>query len=96
MMAMTPLSRVGQPSDILTKARKEIQMNSSNNLLVFGVTAPGILAVVTSGSSKMSVNAEHYFKAKLAGGLVGWGALLWLAFCVGPYLYAVNDLIQWR
>lgn len=31
-----------------------------------------------------------------AAALAGWGALLWLAFSVAPYLYALNDLVQWR
>jgi hypothetical protein len=28
--------------------------------------------------------------------LIGWGAVFWLAFWAAPYLYAFNDLIQWR
>jgi hypothetical protein len=28
--------------------------------------------------------------------LIGWGALFWMAFWAAPYLYAANNLIQWR
>lgn len=41
-------------------------------------------------------SAKTQERAKSATALVGWVALLWIAFCLGPYLYAANDLIQWR
>ena len=25
-----------------------------------------------------------------------WGTVAWIAVCVAPYLYALNDLITWR
>jgi hypothetical protein len=25
-----------------------------------------------------------------------WGAVGWVALCLAPYLYALNDLITWR
>jgi hypothetical protein len=31
-----------------------------------------------------------------AAALMGWGALVWVAFWVAPYLYALNDFVQWR
>jgi hypothetical protein len=44
----------------------------------------------------MSLRQETKDHAKWAAALVGWGALLGIAFWAAPYLYAVNDLIQWR
>jgi hypothetical protein len=44
----------------------------------------------------MSFEAENQGRAKCAAALIGWGAILWIAFWVAPYLYAANDLIQWR
>jgi hypothetical protein len=29
-------------------------------------------------------------------GIVVWGAIAWIAVCLAPYLYALNDLITWR
>jgi hypothetical protein len=28
--------------------------------------------------------------------IVVWSAIAWIAVCLAPYLYAVNDLITWR
>jgi hypothetical protein len=28
--------------------------------------------------------------------IVAWSAIAWIAICLGPYLYALNDLITWR
>jgi len=25
-----------------------------------------------------------------------WAAISWIAVCLGPYVYALNDLITWR
>ena len=25
-----------------------------------------------------------------------WSAIAWIAVCLAPYLYALNDLITWR
>jgi hypothetical protein len=25
-----------------------------------------------------------------------WSAVAWIALCVAPYVYALNDLITWR
>jgi len=25
-----------------------------------------------------------------------WSAIVWIAICLAPYLYALNDLITWR
>jgi hypothetical protein len=44
----------------------------------------------------MSLKRENRAKAKFAAALVGWGAVFWIALWVAPYLYAANDLIQWR
>jgi len=33
---------------------------------------------------------------KTPAALVGWGAFLCIAIWAAPYLYAFNDLIQWR
>lgn len=44
----------------------------------------------------MSNHAQYRGKAKATAAVVGWGVVLWIAFSVGPYLYAFNDLIQWR
>jgi hypothetical protein len=44
----------------------------------------------------MSHNGKIPGPAKGAVALVGWGAALWVAFWAAPYLYALNDLIQWR
>jgi hypothetical protein len=44
----------------------------------------------------MSRNGKAQGRATRIAAFVGWGVLLWVAFCVAPYLYAVNDLIQWR
>lgn len=43
----------------------------------------------------ISFSAEKRI-AKLAAALVGWGALVWVAVCLAPYLYAANQLIEWR
>jgi hypothetical protein len=29
-------------------------------------------------------------------GIVVWSTIAWIAICLAPYLYAVNDLITWR
>ena len=29
-------------------------------------------------------------------GIVVWSAIAWIAVCLAPYLYALNDLITWR
>jgi hypothetical protein len=44
----------------------------------------------------MSRHRKPHGRAKSAVVLAGWGGLFWMAFCVAPYLYALNDLIQWR
>lgn len=44
----------------------------------------------------MSFSRESRSNAKIAAAFAGWGAFLWIALWVGPYLYALNDLIQWR
>jgi len=28
--------------------------------------------------------------------IVFWGAVAWVALCLAPYVYALNDLITWR
>jgi hypothetical protein len=28
--------------------------------------------------------------------IITWAAVVWIAVCLTPYLYAVNDLIIWR
>jgi hypothetical protein len=28
--------------------------------------------------------------------IVFWSTVVWLAICLGPYVYALNDLITWR
>jgi hypothetical protein len=28
--------------------------------------------------------------------ILTWAAVGWMAVCVGPYVYALNDLITWR
>ena len=28
--------------------------------------------------------------------IVFWGAVGWVALCLAPYVYALNDLITWR
>jgi hypothetical protein len=28
--------------------------------------------------------------------IVFWSAVAWVALCVAPYVYALNDLITWR
>lgn len=43
----------------------------------------------------MSLNREIRGHAKSVA-LVGWSTLFWIAFWIAPYLYALNDLIQWR
>jgi hypothetical protein len=44
----------------------------------------------------MSRNRKAQSQTRVAAALVGWGALLWVAFWAAPYVYALNDLIQWR
>jgi hypothetical protein len=44
----------------------------------------------------MSQNRKSHGDGKGAAVLVGWGTPLWLAFWIAPYLYALNDLMQWR
>jgi len=44
----------------------------------------------------MAFNRETLCNAKIAAALIAWGAALCLAFWTAPYLYAFNDLIQWR
>jgi hypothetical protein len=29
-------------------------------------------------------------------GIVVWSAIAWVALCLAPYVYALNDLITWR
>jgi hypothetical protein len=28
--------------------------------------------------------------------ILAWAAISWIAICLGPYVYALNDLITWR
>ena len=28
--------------------------------------------------------------------IVFWSTVAWIAACIGPYVYALNDLITWR
>jgi hypothetical protein len=28
--------------------------------------------------------------------IVVWSAIAWIAVCLAPYLYALNDLITWK
>lgn len=44
----------------------------------------------------VSFSAANRGRARFATALVGWGVLLWIALWLTPYLYAANDLIQWR
>jgi hypothetical protein len=44
----------------------------------------------------VSFSAGNQGRARFATALVGWVALLWIALCLAPYLYAASDLIQWR
>ncbi len=44
----------------------------------------------------MALNRKTQCHASSTAALIGWGALLWMAFWVAPYLYAFNSLIQWR
>lgn len=44
----------------------------------------------------MSNQASKPRRAKVAAALIGWGAVVWIAFLAGPYLIAFNDLISWR
>jgi hypothetical protein len=44
----------------------------------------------------MSRNGKAQGHAKSAAAVAGWGVLLWMAFSVAPYLYALDNLIQWR
>jgi hypothetical protein len=44
----------------------------------------------------MSLNRETQHHLKSAAVAIGWGALFGVAFWAAPYLYAFNDLIQWR
>ena len=44
----------------------------------------------------MSLNPEIQSNAKIVAAFAGWSAVLWIALWATPYLYAFNDLIQWR
>jgi hypothetical protein len=44
----------------------------------------------------MSLNRKTQAHSKAAAAVIGWGAVLWVAFWAAPYLYALNELIQWR
>jgi len=44
----------------------------------------------------VSCNAENHARSKFATILVGSGVVLWIALSFASYLYAANDLIQWR
>jgi len=44
----------------------------------------------------MSLSTERRSASKLTITFAGLGALLWLALLAAPYVYAINDLIQWR
>jgi hypothetical protein len=28
--------------------------------------------------------------------IIAWAAIIWIIVCIGPYVYALNDLITWR
>jgi hypothetical protein len=44
-----------------------------------------------------SSSAKNESRAKFAAPVIVWGAgILWVALCLAPYVYAANDLIQWR
>jgi hypothetical protein len=44
----------------------------------------------------MSLSQTTKDHPKRDAALIAWGAVLWIAFWAAPYLYAFNDLIQWR
>jgi hypothetical protein len=44
----------------------------------------------------MSAEAQNCSKAKVGPVLVGWAAVLCMAIWAASYLYAFNELIQWR
>jgi hypothetical protein len=35
-------------------------------------------------------------RSKVSYQIVVWGAVVWVAICVAPYVYALNDLTTWR
>lgn len=41
-------------------------------------------------------STEKRGRSQLTAAFVGWAALLLVVLCLAPYLYAANDLIQWR
>jgi hypothetical protein len=44
----------------------------------------------------MLLNRKTQAHAKTTAALIGWGAVFWISFWAAPFLYAFNDLIQWR
>jgi hypothetical protein len=44
----------------------------------------------------MSPDRTSHSHAKSTAALLGCGALFWMAFWAAPYLYALDNLIQWR
>jgi hypothetical protein len=44
----------------------------------------------------MTLNRRICGRANSTAAVIGGGALLWMAFWVAPYLYALSNLIQWR
>lgn len=47
-------------------------------------------------SSHVQCRGKAKTTATATAAIVGWAAVLWIAFSVGPYLYAFNDLVSWR
>jgi hypothetical protein len=35
-------------------------------------------------------------RRKLSYHIIVWSAVVWVALCVAPYVYALNDLTTWR
>jgi hypothetical protein len=40
------------------------------------------------------IHAE--WRATMRYRILAWAAISWIAVCLGPYVYALNDLITWR
>jgi hypothetical protein len=43
-----------------------------------------------------SATHRSFFEDHMRYRVVVWSAIAWIAFCLAPYLYALNDLITWR
>ena len=81
-------------ADPITKAVMEADGVDSRALEAELAASRG--AIARDAARMRTVRSSRKGRDHMRYQIVVWSAIAWIAGCLAPYLYALNDLITWR